>query len=275
MIKLFDIYHILILVSIFVILLSLYLIFKNKSLSTKRLVVGIILWSNFALHFLKMFFPPYNTDFSTQFHKMTLENICAITTVIAPFIFTFLKKESPVHDYMFFIMFLGGFLGSLLATEPTNINATVFDCFRYFYCHGLMLVCCVLTQLFGIHRLKLKNIWIIPVGFLAYQTIIFLNELTLFLTGTIGDPRISTWEVFFDSNLNNNSFTFGPTPDSGAIGKILLAITPDFMKYESNGYLSCIPVLWFITPTILILTPIHFIISLPFTIKDFKKKGCK
>ena len=275
MIKLFGLVHILVIISIVAITVSLFFIFKNKSLKTKRLLISIILWSNFALHFLKAFFAPYNTDFYSQFHKFTFENICAITTMIAPFIFTFIKKESPIHDFMFFIMFMGGLLGCLIATEPTNDSCTLFDCIRYFYCHGLIFAACMLIQLLGIHRLKFKNFWIIPIGILVYETIIFTNELILYLTSMLGDDRINSWEVFFDSNFNNSSFTFGPTPDMEGIGKVLLAITPDFLEYEMNGYHSCVPVVWLIFPAVFLLTPIHILISLPFTYKDFIKKDCK
>ena len=269
MIKLFGLAHILVIISVVSILIVLFLIFKNKSLKTKRTLISVILWSNFALHFLKVFFAPYNTDFYSQFHKFTFENMCAVSTMVAPFIFFFIKKESPIHDYMYFILFMGGLLGILIPTEPTSASCTLFDLIRYFYCHGCLFISALLTFMLGIHKPKLKNVWVIVVGIFVYEAIIYYNELFLFENGFLGHY---CWEIFHDSNSNNNAFTFGPTPDMEPIGKVLRAVTPNFLKAKRNGYISCYPVFWILFPAVIFFVPLNIVISLPFYFTKTKEK---
>lgn len=268
MFKQFGIEHILILLAIAALTVGLYFLLRKRTLKTQRIVILCILFSNLALHFLKLAFYPYNANIPGKLHTITLENICAITTVIAPFIFLFIKKESPIHDYMFFIMVIGGLLGCLIPTEARNKDMAEywFEIFRYFYCHGLMLVVALLTQLLGIHKVKARNVWIIPVGLIAYETIIFCNELILFKANLL--DNVKDWETFFDSNLNNNSFTFGVTPDMEEVKPFFYALTPKFLRYMKNGYESCLPVVWLIIPASLYTPAIFFFFAWPFILKN-------
>lgn len=277
MIKLFGVPHILILLFIFVLTVALYFLFRNKSEKAKKnLLVGLLL-ANLLLHFLKAFFPPYsNGTFGSEFHKFTFENVCAVSTMVTPFIYLFVKKESKIFDFFISILFFGGLLGILLATEPVRDTCTLFDLIRYFTCHGILFIVSVLTPALNFHKPKLKDCWILVVGLLAYESLIFCNEIILYLTKLIGDERVNSWDVFFDSNLNNSAFTFGPTPDMGIITKICFAITPDFMEVMHNGYLSCWPVIWTVFPAVILFLPFSLVIWSPCYIAEFlNKRGNK
>ena len=64
---------------------ALYFLLRHRSARTQNIVLFALLAINFALHFLKLLFPPYSTqDPATALQKITPENICAINTCFSP-----------------------------------------------------------------------------------------------------------------------------------------------------------------------------------------------
>ena len=71
--------------------LVLYFVLRGRTARTQNIVLFVLLAANFALHFLKLLFPPYSTDDPADaLQTITPENVCAINTMIFPFFF--LKK---------------------------------------------------------------------------------------------------------------------------------------------------------------------------------------
>ena len=67
---------------------ALYFLLRHRSARTQNAVLFALLAINFALHFLKLLFPPYSTaEPEDALQKITAENICAINTMIFPFFF--------------------------------------------------------------------------------------------------------------------------------------------------------------------------------------------
>lgn len=250
---------------------SLYLILRKRSEKTQRVVLVIILFLNFALHFLKQAFVPYINNFPSSLRKSTLENICAVSTVFFPFIFL-IKKQNILHDYMYFIGFCGGLGALLYPTEALNEFPFAFDVLRFYFCHINLIVVPLTAAMLGINRPRLKKFWAIPILFLAQEAIICLNEIFLIKIGFVK----STWSEFLDRKIRNNSFVFGLTPEFDFLSFLFDPLVPFFFKTDvfhiNGGTPFYFPVLWFIVPSFVYLIPVYIIASSPFWIYDFAKK---
>ena len=78
---------------------SLILILKNKDDKVKNKVILFLLFSAFFLHFCKNSYLHLITRcFLKLYVKVSFENICAISTLVFPFIF--LSKSKILKDYM-------------------------------------------------------------------------------------------------------------------------------------------------------------------------------
>ena len=63
----------------------LYFILRRRSARVQSIVLFCLLALNFALHFLKLLFPPYcDESYDVAMQKITAENVCAINTMIFP-----------------------------------------------------------------------------------------------------------------------------------------------------------------------------------------------
>ncbi len=256
---------------------GLYFLLRHKSEPTQKWVLFGILMFNFALHFAKLLFPPYINDLPNELHKATLENICAVSTVLFPFLFM-LPKKWVTHDYFYFIGVISGLLALLYPTEALGEKAFAFDTIRFYICHTGLLVVPLVAALIGYRRPRLKYMWGIPLGFLVHETIVMVNELCLLKTGLIE----GTLQTFFDRGARNNSFVHGPTPDMDGIGKFLTFFTPRFMQRDIFGINGGVdfywPVLWLIVPVFVYFIPIYLAIASPVSkevwvdLKEYKKK---
>ena len=77
--------------------IGLILFLRHKDDKVKRNVILFLLFSALALHFLKLLFEPYNQMYPEIIRKSSFENICAISTLVFPFIF--LSKNKVLKDY--------------------------------------------------------------------------------------------------------------------------------------------------------------------------------
>lgn len=270
--ELYYFYYFLFIAIAIIYTIGLYFILRKKSDKTKKIVVYCLIVSNFILHFVKMLTPGYS-DFWGSFHKMTPENICAISVLISPFIFL-INKKSPIHDFMYFVCLLGGVAALIDPTEAVRQPKINFEVIRFYYCHITLLTTAVLTATLGIHKPKFKNVWIIPLGFLVYELIIYLDNLLLFNLDLLS---AKTWDELNCTYGNNNSFTFGVTPEmyDGFFGKLFRYITPNFLKRDIYAYDTlyhcCVPVIWLTIPVCLLMPPIYCLFSFPFWINNKKK----
>lgn len=250
---------------------SLYLILRKRSEKTQRIVLLVILFLNFSLHFIKQFFVPYINNFPTSLRRSTIENICAGSTVFFPFIFL-IKKQNILHDYMYFIGVCGGLAALLFPTEAINQPVFAFDVLRFYICHINLIVVPLTAALLGINRPRLKKFWAIPLIFLAQETIICLNELFLIKVGLVN----STWPQFFDRKIRNCSFVFGVAQEFDSLRFLFDPLVPYFFKTDAfhinGGTPFYFPVLWLIVPAFVYLIPVYILISSPFWIHDLVKK---
>ncbi len=251
-------------------ILVLWLILRKKDKKVVRIVLLVILFLNFALHFVKQAFVPYINNQPSALSRSTLQNICAVSTVFCPFIYL-IKKQNVLHDYMFFICMCGGLGGLFLPTEALNQMPFTFDVFRFYFCHVGMLTVVLLAAILGVYRPRLKFFWVIPLFFLLQEGIIAANECFLIQVGLVK----CDYSALLDRGFRNSSFVFGIRPEFDAVKFMFDPLVPEFFKTDAfhinNGKPFYFPVLWLIVPALVYLIPIYIILSCPFWIQDLIK----
>ena len=163
---------------ILLIILDFY--FKKIDRKKRYKIIIIISFSSLLLHFLKMFFYPYNTDFK-YIRKISFENICAVSTLIFPFIL--LSKNKYLKDYLVVMGLISGFLSLILPLEAYSTDnfkyAFSFDIMRFYYAHFVIFITSFFVYRYNYHELNKKRILFLPIVFLTVLSIIFINEFIL------------------------------------------------------------------------------------------------
>ncbi|MBO2516174.1 MAG: hypothetical protein CW338_02705 [Clostridiales bacterium] len=272
MVELGNIYYFMFLLAGAGIFCLVYFLLRGRDDRTKKTVFFIWLMLNFSLHFLKQLIPGYSLPDSL--HKSTAENICAVSTLFFPFIML-LKKENPLRDFMFFIGVAGGMGAFLYPTEAFGRALNEPDIYRFYFCHFTLGAVPLLSELLGLYRPRMRRFWVIPLLFLCCEAVIFLNEAVLASTGIVS----STPAQFFDRDIRNNGFVFGPTSDMAGLGNILTAVVPSFMKRDITGLFGggemYWPVVWLLIPGFVYFTPLWLIMCLPAHLRDKIRAGRK
>lgn len=263
-------FSILIVLSIAFALILSFLKKKDKEYQYKFLLIWCFI--NFSLHFLKqlVYFDV------TKLTKSTAENICAVSTLVFPFIMLIKKNDSPLKDFMFLIGVIGGLAGMLYPTEVRNRSVFRFETFRFYFCHFSLFAIPMLLAILNIRRPRFKAIMYMPLLFLVYQLIICSNTALLCFTGWVTKGGYTQLELFLSTRYYNNSFTFGPTADMGAVGRFIGSLCPNFMKIDifniNNGLETYWPVIWLLLPSYVLFVPLYLTFGAPFFIIDELKK---
>ena len=186
---LFSLTHILYLLGCAIVCTSLYFILKNKSEKTKKATLLAIMFASLVIHFLKLFTPKYYNDLPQSLRSITPESLCAISTLIFPFIF--ISKNKALRDYMVVFGTLSGIAtllipGDLLGTPVNDIEIT-----RFFFAHLVIFMCPFLTYVFNIHRPSKK--WLLNNILIIF---IMLNVIAL-------DHVVFTYITQGKEGLNN------------------------------------------------------------------------
>lgn len=220
---------------------------------------------NFCLHFLKLAFPPYRDGLPGTIRKVTFENICAISSLIFPFLY--LSKKDTARDYMFYLGTVSGILACFVPTEALNKSPFIFDTIRFYICHIILWVAPLLMVILGEHKLNYHRILRAPTVFLAVECIILVNEVILMGLGLVD----GTLENLLSADYRNNSFVFGVTPDFEAVSGIVLIFVPKFLTvHPLTGDAMYWPILWMIIPVYVYFTIVFFLMSLYWEHKHVK-----
>lgn len=241
---------------------GLSLILPNASPKTQRIVIASILGVNFALHFLKLLFPPYSEYFPISIKESSFQNICAVNTIIFPFIYW--KKKEVLLDYMVYVGLISGVSAIFLPTEALGEAPFVFDTIRFYYCHMAVAIAPLLMVVTKIHRVNYHRTWKVPFVLLIVLCIIILNEVMMMELGFVslrnGD--------LLHPNYRNPSLVFGPPKEieGTALLKFILMWTPKvFMAIpvgEMAGQTKYWPILWVAFPLYVFFCLLSFFISL-------------
>lgn len=250
---------------------AIALILRRKSRKTAYIVLLIILFLNFSLHFIKQAFVPYINNLPQSIRRSTVENLCAVSTVFFPFIFL-IKKQTVLHDFMYFIGVVGGIAALFYPTEALGMSPFAFDTVRFYICHTNLMVVPLTAAIVGLYRPRLSKFWAIPLMFLVWEAIICLNEFFLMGVGLV-DGEFSD---LLNAGFRNSSFAFGVRPDFAWAAQVLDPLVPWFFKTDAfhinGGEAFYFPVLWLIGPAFAYLIPVYIIVSSPFWIYALVKK---
>ncbi len=250
--------------------LLLFLILRKVPKTAAHAVLTVLLFCNFALHFIKQAFPPYTED-PNGIIRSGLQNLCAVSTVFFPFIYL-IRKQNILHDFVYFMGVCGGLAALVYPTEALNMPPFVFDTIRFYICHTLLLSVPFVAALLGIYRPRLRRFWAIPLMFLVWEGIICLYEFCLAGAGIVGDGIAS----LFDPGFRNSSFTFGVRPDFAWASAILDPFVPKFLRTDyfnvRGGQPFYFPVLWLTGPAIVILIPLYTVLTSPFWLYALGKR---
>lgn len=235
---------------------GLYIVLRRQK--DAYFILKIIAFLNLGIHFCKILIEPYRSGLPDTLRKITPENICAVSTIVLPFVL--LLKDGKIKNYFFFISFIGGFSAIFYPMEALGKEAFSLDTIRFYICHMILCFIPVLATLFGYFQFQYdwKSVLSIPILFLVVECIILGNEYLLKWIGFVN----SDWSVFYNRVDRNSSFIFGPLPAlDGCYQVIMDFMVPRFLKTDYFGVtvdgVFYFPVLWMTIP-VLVYFPILY-----------------
>ena len=251
---------------------GLYFALRHAKPMTQKLVLFSFLVIGLALHFLKVYIPPYSVDEARMLRDSWLVNICAANIGLFPFMFW--SKNEKVKDYMFYIGVISGLIALFYPQEPiakTNQLGEQLDIVRFYYHHWMVLAVPLLMVLLGHHKLSYKRILCAPTGLLLLMLFIMLNQI---FQSELGFVPLRNQADFFGIGYKNTSYIWGPGTND-AIGNFLALFTPEFFKTvpvgEFVGQVKYWPWFWLIVPVYVLVTPMSFGLCMIFDHKAFRK----
>ena len=252
--------------------IGIYYLLRNKSDTTKKVVLFSFLAAGFLMHFLKVYIPPYSVDEARMLRDSWFVNICGANIGLFPFMFWI--KNDKVKDYMFYIGVISGLIALFYPQEPlakSNQIGEQLDMIRFYYHHWMVLAIPLLMVLLNLHKLSYKRVLWAPTGLMVLMLFIMLNQI---FQSELGFVPLRDQSEFFDIGYKNSSYIWGPGTDD-TIGDILAIFTPKFFRTvpvgEFAGQTKYWPWFWLITPVYIIVTPLSFLISMIFDHKNFKE----
>lgn len=257
-VEFFNIHYFLYLAAAIGLTVGLYFALRGRTDKTKFIVILSLCLFNFGLHFLKLAFEPYRSGLPATIRKTTFENICAVSTLIFPWLF--LSKKNTARDYMYYIGALSGLAALIIPTEALGKLSYSFDTIRFYICHTLLLITGLLPVLLHLHKPDYRKIYRVPLCFLAVMCAILINEVILMSLGWVEGGLAE----LLSPSYRNNSFIFGPTPDFAPYIKFFTALVPKFLTYDYGGQLRYVPILWIVIPLFVYMLPLCFLMALPY-----------
>ena len=244
---------------------GLYFALRKASSFTQKAVLFALLLVGFALHFLKVYIPPYSVDEARMLRDSWLVNICAANIGLFPFMFW--SKNDKIKDYMFYIGVLSGLIALFYPQEPiakVDQYAEQLDIVRFYYHHWMVMAVPLLMVMLGHHKLSYRRVLCAPTGLLLLMLFIMLNQL---FQSELGFVPLRDRGDFFGIGYKNTSYIWGPGTND-AIGKFFSLFTPEFFKTvpvgEFAGQAKYWPWFWIVVPVYVLVTPLSFCLALVF-----------
>lgn len=240
-------------IALAIILIVIAVKFLDKKTQVFRhwFVFGLIMTA-FSIHFLKILIYPYTTV-EHVWTKVSFENICAVSTLVFPFVY--FSKNKTLRDYMVMVAMASGIVTFIF---PIDAMSSMFDgaylgargafqleVFRFYLAHFLLFLAPFLMLRYKMHSLSITRAYRAPFVLIFVLFLIFINELILTLINWV--PK----EHLFSPEHRNPSFIFGVRGDLTKLGLIIGVFVP--MVFRINPIIGAPgywPVVWLIIPVL-------------------------
>ncbi len=239
---------------------ALYFLLRKKSVKVQYWALFGFLMFNFVLHFVKLCFPQYvEKGFPEVIRKCTFENICAVSTLIFPFIF--ISKSKAGKDYMFYLGLISGIAGCVVPMPVAGLEFYQLETIRYYICHAGIWIVPLLMVILGLHKLDYRRIWKTFVIYFSVLGLIIVNEIILIRIGWV---ETATLEEFFSPEGRDLGYAMGLPASMEGIAKYILWLTPKCWK---DPY---VPILWEFFPVVILGGIYCLLVSLIWEHEHFK-----
>ena len=222
----------------------LYVLLKPRSERFRFMTLFMILVSGFLLHFLKLVLvSDYRAAWPQSLTLSSLENLCAISTVLFPFFF--ISNKRILKDYMVIVGTLSGLLAFLVPTEGLGRQPFEAAIIRFYYAHFVVFAVPFLMAKLGVHQIDVKRIFkLFPLVYGA-MVLVMVNEWMLNAFGIVN----ATFMDYRTGNFRNTAFVFG-IPDIIAFLKpYVYLFVPRFMlTHPVTGDPMHWPLFWAMLP---------------------------
>lgn len=264
-VELGNIYYFMYLIIMILIILILHFILRKKSKKFQYWFLFGLLVSAFSLHFLKLLLEPYYSALPYTYSKSTFENICAVSTIIFPFIF--LSKNKILKDYMVIEGLFSGFFALIIPTGPLDQSPFIADTYRYYYAHLIIFIVPLFMAIYNIHTISIKRVLMVPVIFIGILGLILINDVIIMAIGLVNP----SFETLIDPNINNVSFIYGIPEEGNIVKPIINLLVPKFLRTHPITHEEMYwPLVWLIIPTFVLVTLASLIICFIFQFKETK-----
>lgn len=249
------------------------LFLRHKSERFRFWFIFGILLLNLAIHFLKLLIFPYNDPYYVEhiWVKASLENICAVSVVIFPFLY--FVKHKVIKDFMVMLGIASGILaivfpadaiGETFNAVPILYTKGAFDLetMRFYTTHILLFLAPFLMMRFKQHELSISRIIYAPMLLVGLLFVLYFNEFFLSLLGWVPSGRDMMNPVG-----RNPSLIFGikDLQSLTGVGTLLKVLVPHFLTvHPITGEQFYWPVVWMIGPIIVYGSFIAFLFALAY-----------
>ncbi len=244
---------------------------RHRSKRFRYWFVFAIIMTNLAIHFLKLLIFPYNDPYYVEhiWMKASLENICAASVVLFPFLF--FTKNKVLKDFMIMLGMASGILaiafpadaiGETFNAVPILYTKGAFDLetIRFYSTHFLLFLAPFLMMRFKMHQLSIKRMIYAPMLLVGLLFILYFNEILLSQLGWVPSGK-----EMMNPSGRNPSLIFGVKDSQSltGVGLLLKVLVPHFLTvHPLTGETFYWPVVWMIGPIMVYGSLISFMFSL-------------
>ncbi len=252
MVRMGNIYYFMYIMIAIILTVLVVAFLKNKSQRFRYWFIFALIMVAFSIHFLKIFLWPYTTV-EAIFTKVSFENICAVSTLVFPFLY--FTKNKTLKDYMVMVGMASGMITFIFPVDAMSeyFNGTIIgyrsafnlEVMRFYLAHFLLFLVPFLMMRYQMHELSIHRAYRAPLVLILVLVLIFVNELVMTMLHWV--PK----ESLYDPSKRNPSFIFGVRGDLTGLGLFLGIFVPFFMRiHPLTGASFYWPVIWLIIPAI-------------------------
>ncbi|MDD3126457.1 MAG: hypothetical protein WC479_11290 [Candidatus Izemoplasmatales bacterium] len=175
----YNLAHLLYIVSSLTIVVGFCILFKNVSSRVRINILRIIALLTIITHvstlFYNYFVNPTNTIFS---EKSTIYPyyFCNLMMILLPITFCGPKVLRPLYPFVLWGAFFGGMITTIVPEFYNGGNIFEIGVFKSFLSHTFMILAFAFAVASGEYRIRLKDMWVFPVGLLFCGVIGLVNN---------------------------------------------------------------------------------------------------